>query len=75
MLATILKDPTAMPPHHGLDPEPPAWHTKVSGCQLQVTLIHSRKWSKAGSKFMLEPPLLWSRQLEEISFSRNLGVC
>lgn len=38
-------------------------HIKVNGYQLQVTLMGSCKWSKVRSKFMLETPLLWSRQL------------
>lgn len=77
MVATILRDPPAMPPDHGSDPEAPARHTKVNGYQLQVTLVHSCKWSKVRSIFMLEPPSLWSRQLKGISSSRNLplSVC
>jgi len=74
MVATILNHPPAMPPGHGSDPEPPAQHTKVNGYQLQVTILHSCKWSKVRSKFMLEPPMLWSRQLEGISFSRSLPL-
>lgn len=74
MVATILKDPPAMLPDHGSDPEPPARHTKVNGYQLQVTLVHSCKWSKVRRKFMFQLPLLQSRQLEGISFNRNLSL-
>lgn len=73
-VASILKNPPAMPPDHGSDHEPPAQHIKVNGYQLQVTLMGSCKWSKVRSKFMLETPSLWSRQLEGISFSRNLTL-
>lgn len=69
MVATILNDSPTVSPDHGSDPDLPAQHTKS---QLQLAFVHSCKWSKVRSKFTLEPPLLWSGQLEGISFSRNL---
>lgn len=74
MVATILNDSPTVLLDHGSDPKLPAQHTKVSGSQLQVTFVHSCKWSKVRSTFTLEPPLLWSKQLEGISFSRNLPL-
>lgn len=43
IVAAIVKDPSAMPPDHGSDAEPPAWLTQVGRYQLKVILIHSCK--------------------------------